>query len=249
MEETLMKYVEELPPHIQIAIVILLVIGVLIVPSLLSIGDFATSVKQKLCKMVQYCKKQKEKKRERKLADQEFRENVSNIMTSIPDIYKKINGVINDMNAVVSSSKQNSEQNEKLESTLSKMATELKELSQRSKSNDDELSTHSKTNRDNIKYLIERVDNLATTVEKIDVKVKLLVDGDIDDFRTFLIQVYNQCITGDHVLSKREISVLKNKYQRYRAEGGNGWAKKLMTEMAEEIGDSDLLEICKNDEK
>ena len=243
-----MKYVEDLPPHVQVVVVIILVIGVLLIPSIVSISDFATSLKTKLCSMVRGCRERKERKLQKELEEREFRQNVNDIMTSIPDIYAKINAVVHDIDAVVTSSKTNSDNNEKFEDILSKMTLELEELSQRSKLNDDELSAHSKTNRDNIKYLIEKVNNLASSVEKVDIKVKLLVDGDIDDFRTFLIQVYNQCIAGDHILSKREISVLKNKYQRYRAEGGNGWAKRLMIEMAEEIGDSELLEICKSNE-
>lgn len=41
--------------------------------------------------------------------------------------------------------------------------------------------------------------------------------------------------------------MLRTKYIRYRAEGGNGWAKRLMGEMAEELGDSELMELCREE--
>ena len=244
MEETLMEYVKDLPPYMQIVIVIVLVIGVLLVPSLVSIGDFATSVRNRFSEIVNNSKQRKEEKLQRELEERAFRQNVNDIMTNIPDIYAKINSVVHDIDTVISSSKENNEIHEKFEATLSRLAIDIEQLSERSDTTDNELSAHSKINRDNIEYLINRVDKLTSTVENMDDKVKLLVDGDIDDFRTFLIQVYNQCIAGDHVLTKREISVLKNKYERYRAEGGNGWAKRLMEELAEELENDELLELC-----
>ena len=249
MEEALIPYVEKMPTYVQFIIVILLVFSVLVIPALINIDGYFSSLKEKIRNMLQHNKDNKEQKIQKEIEDREFKQHVADITTNMPDIYKRLDSAVRDIETVVEASKLNEEKEERMESVLEKMAEDLNTLSKQSKERDDHLSENSKTNRKNIAYLIERVNNLTTTVENMDRKVKLLVDGDIDDFRTFLLQVYNQCITGDHMLSKREVSILKAKYIRYRAEGGNGWAKRLMCEMAEELGDSELLELCQEDEK
>lgn len=158
MEETLLTYIQELPPLVRIVIFVLLIVSVLVIPSLININEYLSSLKDKIKDTIQNRKNKKEERIQREIEEREFRQNVASIMTSIPDIYTKINSAVHDIEMVVSSSKQNSENNERIESVLSKMGDDLSTLSKISKENDERLTDNSKTNRDNISYLVERVD-------------------------------------------------------------------------------------------
>ena len=241
MEESLIEYIEKLPNGVQFAIITILVCAVLIIPSIGTIASFLQGVIEYIKQAISSFRRRSEKRRAREEEDKRFREQVATIVDQIPDMYSKINTVVSDMSGVLNTSKEISERNKELETTIDKINERLETIAQISDANDTKLSEDSIKNR-------EKIDHLLDLMGELNIKVRLLVDGDLDNFRTYLMQIYNQSIIGPTLLTKRDISMMKAKYKRYRAEGGNGWAKRMMDEIIESIEDEDLIAYYHSDQ-
>ena len=241
MEESLLEYIETLPNGVQFVIITILICGVLIIPSIGAVVTFIRSGIGSIGRAISSIRHRSEERRSRKEEDRRFRQQVASIVDQIPDIYNKINSVVSDMDNIVSTSREISNRNHELEETIQTINDKLENMSEITTTNDNKLSENSIKNR-------EKIDHLVDLMGELNVKVRLLVDGDLDNFRMYLMQIYNQSIIGPTLLTKRDISIMKTKYKRYRAEGGNGWAKQMMEEIIASIEDEELIEYYYSDQ-
>ena len=72
---------------------------------------------------------------------------------------------------------------------------------------------------------------LSASLNDISEKVNLIIESDTDEFRIYLMNIYNEYTRGNKKIPLQLKQVLRTRFKRYRAEGGNGWAQSLMDEI------------------
>ena len=215
MEEEAFKVLSEIPyGKIILAVVALIII--------------ALAILEKTTNLFSGAKERAEQRRktalEKAMADQKFRENINTIVQEVPKMNGRMSSVNSQINSFLtreSSLEETQQMCINMISDLKKDITNLKDLSDKK----DELLTQQ------LQETTKTMAELSASLNDISEKVNLIIESDTDEFRIYLMNIYNEYARGNKKIPLQLKQVLRTRFKRYRAEGGNGWAQSLMDEI------------------
>lgn len=153
-------------------------------------------------------KKQKAEKEKEKLqnmiAEKEFRENVNSIITKLPGLDERIEKMSSDVEALGG-----------IKDTL---VESVKELEKSSTREDKEI-------RKSLGDTQEIVMSMFQDVRGLSDKVDVMIRGDRDEFRAYIMRLYNEHVMRCDPMTPEDVEILRIRYKKYKRENGNGWAE------------------------
>ena len=215
MEEEAFKVLSEIPyGKIILAVVALIII--------------ALAILEKTTNLFSGAKERAEQRRktalEKAMADQKFRENINTIVQEVPKMNGRMSSVNSQINSFLtreSSLEETQQMCINMISDLKKDITNLKDLSDKK----DELLTQQ------LQETTKTMAELSASLNDISEKVNLIIESDTDEFRIYLMNIYNEYARGNKKIPLQLKQVLRTRFKRSKAEGGNGWAQSLMDEI------------------
>lgn len=93
------------------------------------------------------------------------------------------------------------------------------------------FATQSATMQEALAQNNEAINTISQKVHEVADKVDIIVECDLDSFRNHLLTCYTKYVQDHIIITKDEIERLCMWYNKYKKEGGNGWAEKIYYEI------------------
>lgn len=78
---------------------------------------------------------------------------------------------------------------------------------------------------------LKDVDSIYRSIEEVKADVKLLIDSDREDIKSYIVQAYNEFVIEKKCIDANSLEALEKRYQYYTKEHGNGFITALMEEL------------------
>ena len=78
---------------------------------------------------------------------------------------------------------------------------------------------------------LKDVDAIYRSIEEVKADVKLLIDSDREDIKSYIVHAYNEFVIEKKCIDANSLEALEKRYQYYTKEHGNGFITALMEEL------------------
>lgn len=173
-------------------------------------------------------KKEDEERLEQIAEEREFRRKVTTVMDSFGEMAGRIEDLSETARELKSTSKELANANESLSKTLSDHIDTMDKKVDALSGKMEKLEIASQAGDERLRGDICGIHQNLETVTK---QVGMIVESDLDDFRSYLIEMHNRHVYDHEPMTKRDIEIFCMKFKKYKAEGGNGWAEKMYFEV------------------
>ena len=156
--------------------------------------------------------------------EREFRRRVTEVIDSFQDMAGRIEALSETAKDLKATSKELSTANSTLSTNIANMEKKVDGL-------DEKMSNIEKSSKSGDEKLRKSIEDIKENLGSVTKQVKMIVNSDLDDFRSYLINMHNHHVYDHEPMTKRDIEVFCMKFKKYHAEGGNGWAEKMYFEI------------------
>lgn len=217
--ESLFEFLIDFLSKSTLGIIILCIIGV---------GVISFPVIKFMVPLIKDHKKEKEEKRKEeekeKQESKEFRDKISTIITHIPSLDASITSLTKDIEQLKSVSESYTLQASSLQTSIDTLANKVKNVSEESNEGDLRVATAVEQTQDMVRELSESVKSIRDNVD-------ILIEGDTNEFRLYIMKRYTTFIHDQKPITRDDKQELRLKYEKYRKEGGNSWAEDMYNEI------------------
>lgn len=173
---------------------------------------------------------------EKEIESEKFRRNIENFVEQVPILSSQIEEMGKRMEEFNNRESTIEESQSKLIDKVEEIEKSIRQLKQDSDRKDNELQSK-------LDITVNQVASLDSSMQKVSSNTDLMIESDLDEFRTYIMGCHTKYVVGREPLDRHTKQIMKTKYRRYKKEGGNGWAESLMEELdelpvTEDFGDS-----------
>ena len=172
--------------------------------------------------------------------DREFRRRVAEVIDSFSEMANRIDNLSETAKELKNTSKELVGANQSLSKTLSE---HIDVMDKKVDILDEKLGKIEFASANGDEKLRKSISDINDNLESVTKQVNMIVESDLDDFRSYLIDMHNRHVYAHEPMTKRDIELFCMKYKKYSNEGGNGWAKRLYFEVLQcETVDGEIAE-------
>lgn len=170
-------------------------------------------------------KEELDKKKEQKRKDEEeMKQSIKTIAKHLPELDQQVLSLSNEVASFKSLKEEWMDTSKTLQTTVHEIQDNLKDLSEKSKSDDKRIS-------DKLEETQSLVSDLSKSTKKIETDMGVLFEGENNEFRIYLTQLHARYVHGNEHMTREVRQSLRIKFDSYDKRGGNGWAKELYLEL------------------
>lgn len=179
-----------------------------------------TVYKDKKAEKAELEKQRKEEEEKQKRETLEFRKRIEDTIQHIPQLDIQIASLKEEVKSIKELKDEWTDSTKTIQQSINDLSKDIKEISRNSIDGDRSI-------RQELKETREMVQVLSTSTKRIEDNVNIIIEGDVNEFRTYIMQLHTKHV-HDKIPITREIKQeLRVKYETYSKEGGNSWASDL----------------------
>lgn len=205
---------------------LLVVIGlaIIILPILEKTCSLFSGAAERKEKKLEAAEKKKQAAIKQALDQEKFKTDITTMVEEVPKLNNQIGAITDQLQSFSDLTQKMTESQIHCNQALERLQEDISEIRNTSNANDDEIVQKlASTN--------QAVSSLADKMESMNTQVSLMIESDIDEFRTHLMNCYTKYVINQEPMDRQTKQILKTKFKRYTKEGGNGWAAELMDEI------------------
>lgn len=221
--------------------VLLVIIGlsIIILPILEKTCSLFSGAAERKKKKLEAVEKKQEEATKKALEQEKFKNDITTMVEEVPKLNSQIGMITDQLQSFTDLTQKMAESTIICNQKLEKLQEDISEIRNTSNTNDEEIVK-------NLASTNKAVTELSEKMESVNTQVSFMIESDIDEFRTHLMNCYTKYVINGEPLDRQTKQILKTKFKRYAKEGGNGWAAELMDELLKVDVQVDFANISSN---